>query len=117
MINELVGRVFATRDLTHRAHWRTTSFSQHMALGTFYEALIEQIDAIVEAYQGFMTLVEPEIIQSSDPADLVLWLKSEVEWIEANRDLISMGSNAIANLIDSLSGSYLSTIYKLERLA
>lgn len=116
MINELIGRVFATRDITHRAHWRTMSFSEHMALGIFYLALIEQIDAIVEAHQGFSTLVEPSIILATDPPDLIVWLKSEADWIEVNRDIISVGSNAVANLIDSLSGSYLTTIYKLERL-
>lgn len=116
MINELIGRVFVTRDLAHRAHWSTSSFSQHMALGEFYEKIIEDIDGIVEATQGFSGLVTPDILPGADAENLVDWLKSEADWIETNRDVICMGSNAIANLVDCLVGHYLTTVYKLNEL-
>jgi len=117
MINELIGRVFAARDITHRAHWRTSSFAQHTALGEFYEALPDQIDTIVETYQGLGTLVDPDIIKADDAPDLLNWLKDEADWIEANRELISIGSNSLSNLVDGLTATYLHVIYKLERLA
>ena len=116
MINELIGRVFVTRDLAHRAHWSTSSFSQHMALGEFYEKIIEDIDGIVEATQGVSGLVTPDILPGADAENLVDWLKSEADWIETNRDVICMGSNAIANLVDGLVGHYLTTVYKLNEL-
>ena len=116
MIQELIGRVFAARDITHRAHWRTASFAEHKTLNTFYKNLPELIDAIVEAHQGLLGLVDPEIVLAEDPKDLLVWLKGEADWIEANRELICMGSNAVANLVDGLAGLYLTTIYKLENL-
>lgn len=116
MIQELVGRVFAARDIAHRAHWRTTSYSVHEALNGFYKNLPELIDSIIEAYQGLLGLVEPEILLAEDPKDLLVWMKGEADWIEANREIICMGSNAVANLVDTLTGRYLATIYKLENL-
>jgi len=116
MIQELIGRVFAARDIAHRAHWRTTSYSENNALNKFYESLPDHIDGIVETHQGLLGLVDPEIVLAEDPENLLVWMKSEADWIEANRELIAMGSNAVANLIDGLTGLYLTTIYKLENL-
>jgi hypothetical protein len=116
MIEELVGRVFVTRDATHRAHWATSSFSQHMALGAFYDGLPDLIDAIVEAYQGLHQKITPQILPGADADDLVEWLATEAEWIEANREMICLGSNAVGNLVDALVDSYLSTVYKLREL-
>ena len=117
MINELVGRVFAARDIAHKEHWRTNSYAQHMALGSFYDALPGLIDSIVETYQGLNGLVEPEIVTSEMPDAFAEWLREEATWIESNREMISVGSDAIAALIDDLTAEYLQTIYKLENLA
>lgn len=129
MIEQLIPRVFAARDMAHKAHWKTGSYAQHMALGEFYDEVIPAIDAIVEAYQGMFGLVEPDD-KAELPKDMAKEmvagaamhtktseiLRSEVEWIEANRQLISSGVDAIGNLVDSLTGIYLKAIYKLENL-
>ena len=85
-------------------------------MNKFYESLPDHIDGIVETHQGLLGLVDPEIVLAEDPENLLVWMKSEADWIEANRELIAMGSNAVANLIDGLTGLYLTTIYKLENL-
>jgi hypothetical protein len=43
-------------------------------------------------------------------------LKADAEWIEKNHESICKGNRAVANLIDSVTGVYLTTIYKLENL-
>ena len=52
MIEELISRIFSTRNHAHIMHWATKSFSEHSALGSFYDSLIDLIDKFVEAYQG-----------------------------------------------------------------
>jgi len=37
---------------THFFHWSTDSFSKHMALGTYYDEVVELVDDLVEAYMG-----------------------------------------------------------------
>ena len=37
---------------THILHLRSKSFSEHSALGEFYQALPDLVDAVVEATQG-----------------------------------------------------------------
>lgn len=117
-IETLAARVFATRDAAHRAHWRTASYSAHMALGSFYNEVIDQIDGIVECRQGEFGLIgmfTPEAL----PADLAIadHLGAEADWIASNRAALSRGSDALANLLDGLVGVYRTTVYKLRFLA
>ena len=117
MIEELVGKVFATRGASHLAHWKTKSFAQHMALDTFYNGLIEKIDGLVEVYQGACGLIGPVTMPSVKPDKILDHIVEESDWIAEHRDEIAEDVDAIKNLIDDLVGLYLSTIYKLKNLS
>jgi hypothetical protein len=116
-IEELAARVFAARDAAHRAHWKTGSFAAHMALGEFYDSVIDEVDAVVEVYQGAFGLIGPFSVTSEPPANLVGYLEAETKWIEENRDDFANGNTAVGNLVDSLIGVYRRTLYKLTNLA
>ena len=116
MIEQLISRVFYARNLAHYEHWRTESYAQHKALGKFYEGVIDAIDALVEAYQGLNGLIGSIPSPTDTKGDSLKILKADAEWIEANHEEISGGNSAVANLIDNVSGIYLTTIYKLENL-
>ncbi|QWE17306.1 DUF5856 family protein [Polynucleobacter sp. AP-Nino-20-G2] len=115
-MEELVIRVFAARDVAHREHLRTQSYSQHMALNAFYDEIIDQIDEIVESYQGQFGLLGDYQIETSPVANITAWIQSEMDWIASNRDQLANGSASIGNLIDSLVAIYQRTIYKLTNL-
>ena len=116
MIEQLISRVFYARNLAHFDHWRTKSFSQHMALGTFYDEIIEALDALVEAHQGLNGLIGNIPAPADTAGDSLKILKADAAWIEKNHEEICGGNRAIANLIDTVTGIYLSTIYTLENL-
>lgn len=52
MIEQLIALVFATRNAAHLAHWRTKSFSQHMALNEFYDDVLEVLDNMLQELEG-----------------------------------------------------------------
>jgi hypothetical protein len=52
MIEELVAKVFRTRNQAHLSHWKTKSYAEHQALGSFYDDIIDTTDKLVEACQG-----------------------------------------------------------------
>ena len=116
MIEQLISRVFYARNLAHYEHWRTKSYAQHKALGKFYDSIIEALDALVEAYQGLNGLIGSIPSPTDTKGDSLKILKADAEWIEANHEEICGGNRAVANLIDNVTGNYLSTIYKLENL-
>lgn len=113
MINELIGRVFAARNRAHTEHWKTTSYAAHMALGAFYDGVIDALDALVENYQGLYGSVTPETSSTAPGGDIPGYLQDEADWIESHRDEISNGSDCIGNLVDALTACYTKTIYLL----
>lgn len=116
MIEQLISRVFYARNLAHYEHWRTKSFSQHSALNTFYDDIIDAIDHLVEAHQGVNGIIGSIPAPGETKSDILKTLKGDAEWIETNHDDVSMGNRALANLLDNVTAVYLSTIYKLENL-
>lgn len=121
MIEELVSRVFAARNAAHLQHWRTNSFSQHMALNEFYDSVIDGIDSIVEAYQGAFELLSidelPDHKKYNDITDIIKMMEDDLIWIGKNRAKITKGLPAIDNLVQGLEDSYLKALYKLKNLA
>ena len=114
MIEELVSRVFATRNALHLKHWATTSYAAHVALGELYDEIVDKIDDVVEIYQGAVEMigdVEPTTVKD----DIIEHIRDEADWIEENMEEISAGTKAVENVLQDLSGIYYIAIYKLTR--
>jgi hypothetical protein len=119
MIEELISRVFYSRNVAHWNHWRATgagSYAKHKALGHFYDDVIDALDDTVEAYQGAYELIGVIPAPEGDGDDVLKLLEDDAAWIEKNHEKICKGNRAVANLIDTLTGVYLSAIYKLRNL-
>lgn len=119
MIEQLIARVFYARNVAHFEHWRAKgdgSFAKHMALGSFYDDVIDALDALVEAYQGAFELVGNIPVPDTSKSAILPILEADAKWIEENHEKVCKGNRAVANLIDGVTGVYLSTIYKLRNL-
>jgi hypothetical protein len=117
MIEELVAHVFALRNAAHLAHWATKSYSQHQALGTLYDGLIDKIDMIVETYQGAFGLIGDVKIVVMPKGSITEIVLKELNWIDKNREKIAEKSTMLENLIDDLMQLYSTTHYKLVNLS
>lgn len=116
MIEDFVSRGFALRDATHLAHWATRSYAEHVALGGFYEGLIDGIDTVVEAYQGCFGLIGTVTPTDYERGDILSQIVKEANWIAENRDKIAKGNEVLENKLDELGALYASTVYKLRFL-
>ena len=119
MIEDLISHVFQARDFAHITHLTTRSYAQHMALGAFYDNVVEDIDSIAEAFQGVFgePMMADDIDMMPKPSqDIITYLASELDYITANRDKISMKDSTLLNLIDGLAAEYSSCLYKLRNL-
>lgn len=114
--SEFFSRCRALATTAHFAHLSTDSFSEHMALNTFYEDIVESVDAFCEAYIGlygkFLTLppIAPEMTKA---VDAIIELR---DWISNNRSLISDDSS-LQNSIDNTVELCNTTVYKLQKLS
>ena len=116
MVKELVQRVFSARNCTHLQHWNTSSYAEHMALGDFYDEVIDLIDSFVEAYQGSNSKIGKVEMKDTANKNIVSCLEDDAVWIAVNREKISGGVAALENILDEITDLYLKTIYKLKFL-
>lgn len=119
MINEYISVLFLVRDVAHREHLRTTSFAQHMALGSFYESIIELADKLTEAYQGRNGIIDdiPILAEDNKSGTPATRLRKYLKYVEDNRyDAIEKSDTSLQNIIDEIVGEFLSTLYKLDNL-
>ncbi len=101
---------------THLLHLRSRSYAEHMALGAFYPALEELVDALAESMQGkYEALMEY-------PNDYVAPQDSSIEELEAISEYVQEArtdlpqDSEIQNQIDEIQALVNSTIYKLTFL-
>ena len=117
-MENLISILFLARDVAHREHLHTDSFAVHMALDFFYNTIIENADAITEAYQGeFDKLPLIPIKAYTGKKPIIETLQEYKQWIVDNRYLVcSKEQTAIQNLIDEAVSTFQSTLYKLKFL-
>jgi DNA-binding ferritin-like protein len=119
MIEELISRVFYARNVAHFEHWTANgvgAYARHKTLGKFYEDVIEALDSLVEAYQGAFELIGPVRAPKTKASEILLILTEDAAWIEKNHEAICKGNRAVANLVDGVTETYLTTTYKLRNL-
>lgn len=119
---ELVLRLFNASTTTHLYHLQTTSFSQHMALDTFYKTIIDLGDDFAETYQGNYGLLTdypdeyPCVLPEKGTPALEM-LSDLRDWVEENRDEIGTPTDThLQNIIDEIVQLIDSTRYKLRFL-
>jgi DNA-binding ferritin-like protein len=114
MIEELISRVFYARNVAHFEHWTANgvgAYARHIALGEFYDGVIDNLDKLVEAYQGAFELIGTIPKTPTKASEMLLVLVEDADWIEKNHEKICKGNRAVANLIDGVTEVYLTTTY------
>ena len=100
---------------THFFHWNTDSFSKHMALGDYYDEIVELTDDLVEAYMGCYEQIKTFPSVYHQPKDAIKYLDSLNKFVdEARKDLPQ--ETQIQNIIDEIAQLIDSTLYKLRFL-
>lgn len=117
-VAELVMRGMHVRTNAHILHLTTTSYAQHMALGSFYEALVDNLDALAEAATGIKgaPLTYPALRYNPEGSPIEL-LNGYRGWImQMCKDCPRMPSE-VRNLVDELLATIDAGLYKLRVLS
>ena len=111
----LISLLFEARTQSHIFHLQSKSYAQHVALGSYYEGIIDLADSIAENYQGRYEIIKsyPKVsVNSTDPTKMIEQVRS---WIDKNRKECCEESE-IQNIIDEVQSLNNSTLYKLKNL-
>lgn len=115
MIDKVIGIMFMSRNMSHKAHLKTGSYAKHMALKDFYEGIVDYADELAEGYQGKYGLID--ITDVDDKGDI----EAPAEMLEMHLKMLervckSVEDRHLTAVMDEITGLYYSTIYKLRYL-
>ena len=113
---EFVQCLFHAVTNTHILHLQSKSYSQHVALGAYYESLIELADTYAEAYQGKYGIITGYTGDYKLPPGALEYLMEISDAIKIMRVRLPQDTE-LQNLIDEIASETDSTIYKLRFLA
>lgn len=99
----------------HFQHFTTDSFAKHMALGTYYDEIVDLVDDFTETYMGVYGQFKsfPDVYHS--PKDIVPYFESLQKFVADARKEIAPEPE-LQNLIDAIADLIDSTVYKLKFL-
>lgn len=112
----LVARCFAARTAAHMAHFKTRSYSQHMALQTFYEDILDPVDEFCEVYMGFSGRIASYPAVPVPTTEPIVFINDLAEWLEEHRSECSDAHPSLGNIIDNISAVCAQAVYRLENL-
>ena len=101
----------------HIHHLGTDNYSQHMALGDFYDGLDDLSDKFIEAYQGKYSKIifaQKALFLGENGLELVQYVGKE---IASYRQMPGFPQDSeLQNIVDELADLVASTLYKLRFL-
>lgn len=114
---ELIAALFMAREQAHRAHLATTSYAQHMALGDFYDAIVDKADTFAEVYQGIYGIIEDIPYAKPTKGEVDDALETHLETVEGLRGAFTkLADKPLQNIIDDICAEFNRTLYKLRNL-
>lgn len=119
-VEVFVGRMFAIRDAAHLAHWAAKgdgSYAAHVALGEFYDGLLDKLDVFVETYQGFFGLIAPVTPVPYVRDGIAIQIMNEAKWLCENCCVICRDNPALENIMQEIAAHFATSYYKLRYLA
>lgn len=114
-------KLFESREMAHVYHLQVRgdegSYAKHMALGGYYEDVLDMIDDVIEVYQGQYGIVENyDAIDTTETKskEPVAYFEEVAEYIKHGRKCIVEEDTHLHSIIDDIVCLLYKTLYKLK---
>jgi len=122
-MEELASILMHSRTQAHVFHLGVSgpgAYAAHMALGTYYDEIVDLVDGLVESYQGKYGLIKFKPVinldNNCDGANIVAYFDKLIQIVCALRQAPNLSDSFIQNEIDNVMNLLYSTKYKLVNL-
>ncbi len=118
-INEFFMSLFQLRQIAHDIHLTNSNYSEHMALGDFYDALLILIDDMFETYQGQFGLIKnynTGMNYEYANQDVVTVFEAFTKLIKDKYKILFENESHLLNICDEIVALCYKTLYKLKYL-
>ena len=116
--SKLISYLLHSKNQTHIFHLQTTSYAEHMALGTFYDEITDLIDGLVESYQGKYDIIKEydsyKLESYTGKPQLETFFKALSKKVEEVHPKVK--DTYLQNQLDTIDELINSTLYKLRFL-
>lgn len=114
---ELINILFSDRQQAHIFHLKTKLYAQHVALGDFYETILDITDTLAETYQGKYGILTGYEININENTKVIEHFTTSVLQIESNRyNWVNKNDLELQKTIDDIIAEYYHLLYKLKNL-
>jgi hypothetical protein len=116
-VSQYISTLLASRTQAHIFHLQSNSYAQHIALGEYYDGIIDATDALVELIQGRYDIIRGYTSPATFKEDngTVSYFEALLKYVDLNRKSLPQDSN-IQNQVDVVIDLVDSTLYKLKFL-
>lgn len=118
VVGTFVSTLLHSATLTHLMHFKSKSYSEHVALGAYYDEIPELIDGLVESIQGaYETIIDPypAMFGNGNNDDPLAYMISLRNYVRDYRQQMPQDTE-IQNEIDNVANLLNTTVYKLKFL-
>ena len=117
----LFSKLFESREMAHIYHLQVNgemgSHAAHVALGEYYDEVLELLDQTIETYQGQYGIIDGyQTIDTNETRtkEKVEYFEELVEFVKHARKAISAEDTHLQNIIDEIVALIYRTLYKLK---
>ena len=115
-IGDFILTILHTITNTHILHWQAKTYSEHVALGEFYDSLQDLVDTLVESMQGkYQTILQFPTTYHGPASTGLEELQVFGQYFAEGRQQLPQDSE-IQNLCDEIAALIDQTTYKLTFL-
>lgn len=114
-VGDFIGRLLMSAPILHMLHLQTDSYAKHIALGDLYESLPDDVDLVIEEFQGCYGIVQSYNTYVAYTANPVIFVEDLLTFTKKHRDCMGP-SSSINSSIDIVVTSIAKTLYKLKNL-
>lgn len=113
---KLASVLFHSQVQSHIMHLQTDSYARHMALGSYYDGIVDLIDRLIETGQGrkMSVFTGYTFAPLQDNLEPLSYFTSLLHQVEALR--LELGYPFAEQICDDIIELISSTIYKLQQL-
>ena len=108
-----IATLFHSGTNAHFMHLQTDSYARHVALGDYYDEIIDLVDKYAEAFQGSYEIIKSYPKDFHIATDPVKYIKSIKEFVKEIRTELP-DDTELCNIIDEIADLIDSTLYKLK---
>jgi hypothetical protein len=120
--SKFLSKLFESRQMAHVYHLTVKgdmgSYAAHVALGVYYDNILELLDELIETYTGQYNIIEEyETIDTIDTKSkpYIEYFEELVMFVKSTRyTAISEEDTHLQNIIDEVVGLIYRTLYKLK---